>query len=106
MSLEELDRLRAFLEKDDWINSLADFQRVTGVSDSLLKEISPYFKFPDWVNKIKTLSKEKGEDRPGFNSQKGYKSGYRYRFKMCLWNWRSISHRIIKYRESLGGFFQ
>lgn len=60
MSLEELDRLRAFLEKDNWINSLADFQRVTGVSDSLLKEISPYFKFPDWVNKTKTLSKEKG----------------------------------------------
>jgi hypothetical protein len=49
MSPEEFDRLQHFRSKEQWINSVADFKRVTQVSDSLLEVISPYFKFPDWV---------------------------------------------------------
>ena len=49
MSIAEIDRLHRFRNKDNWINSAEDFQKVTGVSDSLLALISPYFKFPDWV---------------------------------------------------------
>ncbi|MBE7639865.1 helix-hairpin-helix domain-containing protein [Salegentibacter sp. BLCTC] len=49
MSITEIDRLHRFRNKDKWINSAEDFQKVTGVSDSLLALISPYFKFPDWV---------------------------------------------------------
>src|SRR6056297_2060645 len=48
LSLEEIDRLHAFREKDLWVNSSEEFRQVTGVSDSLLKKISPYFKFPEW----------------------------------------------------------
>ena len=49
MSVEEIDRLLKFREKKKFVNSAREFQRVTKISDSLLKVISPYFKFPNWV---------------------------------------------------------
>ncbi|WP_369450511.1 hypothetical protein [Algibacter lectus] len=45
MSNQEIDRLLNFRKQDQWINSSKQFQEVTQVSDSLLKRISPYFKF-------------------------------------------------------------
>jgi DNA uptake protein ComE-like DNA-binding protein len=51
MSLEEIDRLLAFRKTGKFVNSKKDFQNVTKISDSLLAKISPYFKFPDWVQK-------------------------------------------------------
>lgn len=61
MSIEEVGRLHLFRESGKWINSKEDFKKVTQVSDSLLAEISPYFKFPDWVTnpKTKTTSTKK-----------------------------------------------
>ena len=53
MSVEEIDRLLAFRARNKFVNSAAEFQAVTKVSDSLLKAISPYFKFPDWVKNNK-----------------------------------------------------
>ena len=53
LSIEETDRLFAFREKGNFINSIDDFQKVTAVSDSLLALISPLFKFPSWLNKKK-----------------------------------------------------
>jgi competence ComEA-like helix-hairpin-helix protein len=49
MTLTEIKRLHDFRASEKWINSTQDFKRVTGVSDSLLATISPYFKFPKWV---------------------------------------------------------
>ncbi|WP_284651395.1 ComEA family DNA-binding protein [Flavobacterium terrisoli] len=49
MSVAEIDRLLAYRKQNKFVNSAAEFQEVTKVSDSLLKAISPYFKFPDWV---------------------------------------------------------
>ena len=49
MSVKEIDRLLAFRKTGKFANSPEEFQRVTGISDSLLMAISPYFKFPDWV---------------------------------------------------------
>jgi DNA uptake protein ComE-like DNA-binding protein len=51
MSVKEIDKLKAFRDSGKYINSVSDFKKVTGVSDSILNKISPYFKFPDWVNK-------------------------------------------------------
>ena len=51
MSIKEIDRLLKFRKKKKFVNSAREFQRVTKISDSLLKAISPYFKFPDWVVK-------------------------------------------------------
>ncbi len=54
MSVAEIDRLLAFRKQNKFVNSAQEFQKVTKVSDSLLKAISPYFKFPDWVNAKKS----------------------------------------------------
>ena len=51
---EEIDRLLKFRGQDKWINSPQQFQEVTQISDSLLAEIAPYFKFPEWVTKSQT----------------------------------------------------
>jgi len=56
MSVEEIDRLHSFRESRKWINSIADFKKVTQVSDSLLDAISPLFKFPNWVTNPKLKS--------------------------------------------------
>ena len=50
MNTNEIDRLHAFRQSNKFINSVKEFQLITKVSDSLLAVISPYFKFPDWVN--------------------------------------------------------
>ncbi|MFA7444499.1 MAG: helix-hairpin-helix domain-containing protein [Flavobacteriaceae bacterium] len=56
MSVEEIDRLLAFRKTEKFVNSAKEFQQVTGVSDSLLNVISPYFKFPEWVTAPKKAS--------------------------------------------------
>jgi DNA uptake protein ComE-like DNA-binding protein len=53
MSVAEIDRLLNFRKTNQYVNSSSEFQKVTQVSDSLLNAISPYFKFPDWVNNRK-----------------------------------------------------
>lgn len=53
MSVKEIDRLHTFRKSGKYVNSAQEFKTVTGVSDSLLATISPYFKFPDWVQNKK-----------------------------------------------------
>ncbi len=57
MTLEQIDRLLTFRKLNKYVNSPQEFKQVTGVSDSLLDAISPYFKFPDWVTNKKTYPK-------------------------------------------------
>ena len=54
MSVTEIDRLHKFRELNKFVNSAKEFQQVTQVSDSLLKILSPNFKFPDWVTNKKS----------------------------------------------------
>ncbi len=49
LSIQEIDRLFLYRKEGGFINSVNQFQEVTGVSDSLLEAISPQFKFPAWV---------------------------------------------------------
>ncbi len=53
MTVEQIDKLLAYRLQNKYVNSAEEFQKVTGVSDSLLDMISPYFKFPDWVKNNK-----------------------------------------------------
>lgn len=55
MSVKEIDRLHQFRETNKFVNSAKEFQAVTKVSDSLLKILSPNFKFPDWVTNKKAF---------------------------------------------------
>lgn len=50
MKVDEIDRLLEFRKQGKFANSPEEFQKVTGISDSLLKTMVPYFKFPNWVN--------------------------------------------------------
>lgn len=56
MTVEEIDRLHEFRKDNQYVNNASEFQQVTKISDSLLSVVSPYFKFPDWVD-------EKGNKR-------------------------------------------
>lgn len=62
MSIQEIDRLHGYRKQQKFVNSAREFQKITKISDSLLKKISPYFKFPDWVSKRnKALTKNDKE---------------------------------------------
>jgi DNA uptake protein ComE-like DNA-binding protein len=66
MSVTEINRLLAFREQGKFANSPEDFQKVTGISDSLLQVMTPSFKFPDWVNNKKVNKDYKKFDNPAF----------------------------------------
>lgn len=111
MSIVELDRLHAFRKDNKYVNSAKEFQAVTGISDSLLAVISPYFKFPDWVkNKSSAQSMVYSNTKPEYFSKKE---------KIVIKDinqvtqedlikingiGEAISMRILKFKESLGGF--
>jgi|SRR6476620_3769860 len=106
MSVEEIDRLFAFRKTNKYVNSAEEFQAVTKVSDSLLRVLSPLFKFPDWVkNPRKQLyyhKKSFAEHKPtpvidinhasADDLIKVYGIG------------PALSERILKQKELLGGF--
>jgi DNA uptake protein ComE-like DNA-binding protein len=110
MSNEEIDRLLQFRKEDKWINSAADFKRVTGVSDSLLKELSPYFKFPDWVtnpkpkNDFKNDKSEKGFSEKPFNQKIDLNKATEEQLQQVSGIGAALSKRIVSDREKLGGF--
>ena len=106
MSVAEIDRLLNFRKTNKYVNSAQDFQKVTKVSDSLLNTMSPYFKFPDWVN-----------------NKKEYKSNYvlfeKKKVKIIILDINlatkedlikvygigpALSDRILKLKDLLGGF--
>jgi len=101
MSLKEIELLHNFRSSKKWINSTKDFQRVTGVSDSLLSAISPYFKFPKWVSQSQKQIKSKLQKQSKLDLnlatseqlQKVYGVGPK------------LSERIIRYREKFKGGF-
>ena len=106
MSVVEIDRLLNFRKTNKYVNSAQDFQNVTKVSDSLLNTMSPYFKFPDWVN-----------------NKNEYKSNYipfeKKKVKIIISDINlatkedlikvygigpALSDRILKLKDLLGGF--
>lgn len=109
MSVAEIDRLLAFRKGNKYVNSPKEFQNVTKISDSLLNVISPYFKFPDWVN-----------NKKGFKDYKKYSNtAFAKKEKIVIIDinqasqedlikiygiGEAISLRILKFKESLGGF--
>lgn len=65
----QADKIKAYRKAGKWINSAADFKAVTGVSDSTLAVLSPYFKFPDWVKNKAVAGKEVAYNAPLKNEQ-------------------------------------
>ena len=108
MSIDEIDRLLAFRNQNKFINSVADFQKITKVSDSFLSEISPYFKFPDWVVKQQKNKVVSDKNKNSFFKKKISTSDINLATAEDLQTISGIgeklSERIIKYRSKLQGF--
>jgi len=107
MSSEEIDRLLHYREQDKWINSTKQFQQVTKVSDSLLAEISPYFKFPEWVTNRKKSGKNyvnKYGKELDFSEKKDLNTATATQLEEIYGVGKTLSKRIVAYRNKIGGF--
>ncbi|MFC7356920.1 ComEA family DNA-binding protein [Jejudonia soesokkakensis] len=110
MTPSEFDRLKAFRDKDQWINSVADFQKVTGVSDSVLAVISPLFKFPDWVTNPKPKTNYIKNSYTDFDKEKSFSEkidlniATEEELQQVSGIGEALSKRIVSYRDKLGGF--
>jgi len=109
MSIQEIDRLLAFRKQNKYVNSVEEFQKVTQVSDSLLRVLAPNFKFPDWVNKKNTAA--------SFTNSKYSVFAKKEKTVIIDINTASLgdlikvygigevtAQRILSYKEILGGF--
>ena len=109
MSVPEIDRLLAFRKQNKYVNSAKEFQAVTKVSDSLLNAISPYFKFPDWVKNKKEFRDYKKYPNTAFTKKEkiviiDINQATQEDLIKIYGIGEAISIRILKFKESLGGF--
>jgi len=105
MTAEEIDRLHQFRAKDQWINSIEDFKKVTQISDSLLSEISPYFKFPEWVTRPKTQTDFKNNfTEKSFVQKQDLNKAAEEQLQKIYGVGEVFSKRIIEYRSKFNGF--
>lgn len=98
MSAVEIDCLHAFRQEDLYVNSAQAFQRVTGVSDSLLNRIAPHFRFPERPMRLSAPQLPDEVHIQDLNKA----SADELRTIRGIGN--KLSLRIVKFRESLGGF--
>jgi len=106
MSPEAYDRLKSFRDDGKWINSATDFKRVTGVSDSLLADLSPWFKFPDWVTDPKPKKKQYAafDSERSFSEKIDLNTASEEQLIKIYGIGEALSKRIVQYREKIGGF--
>lgn len=103
MSVDEIDNLINFRKTGRFVNSAAEFQNVTKVSDSLLTQISPYFKFPEWVSKSKSTKVEiRGKEVK--IDVKDLNTATENNLTEINGIGEKLAKRIIAYRKLLGGF--
>ncbi len=106
LSAATLDKLHRFRAGNNYVNSAKEFQDVTGISDSLLKKIAPYFEFPEWV------AQKKQGNNPTRRNKKAAEIVVKDLNKATAADLREVpgigdklSARIIKFRDRLGGFY-
>ena len=107
MSNEEIDRLLKFRENGNWINSAEQFKNITKVSDSLLKRISPYFKFPDWVTspKARVYTNNYSNVPKSFEAKLDLNMATATQLQRVNGVGEKLSERIVKFRNSFKGGF-
>lgn len=105
MRTNEIDKLLTFRAQGKFINSTKQFQEITGVNDSLLAEISPYFKFPDWITSGKTTGKQYANSTIDKSIvKKDLNAASAEDLKMINGIGEKLAKRIIDYRTKLQGF--
>ena len=104
LSALEMDRLKQFRKQDKFVNSSAEFQQITGISDSLLNGISPFFKFPDWVKRKSERINGIPKTNVTKKAVKDLNEATADELKQINGIGEKLSVRIIKFRDRLGGF--
>lgn len=105
MNTDEIDKLLAFIAQGKFINSTKQFQEVTGVNDSLLAVISPYFKFPDWITSQKTNGKQYSNSKIDKSIiKKDINAASAEELTIVNGIGEKLAKRIIDYRTKLQGF--
>src|SRR5690606_24813716 len=107
MSVEEIDKLLEFRKTGKFVNSAKEFQTVTGVSDSLLSVISPYFKFPEWVTNPKKSSNQNFksfEKKEEIIVTQDLNTASQEELIKVRGIGEKLSKRILEYKAHLGAF--
>ncbi|MFI1745728.1 ComEA family DNA-binding protein [Thalassobellus sediminis] len=108
MSNEEIDRLLDYRKQNKWINSVKQFQEVTKVSDSLLKTITPFFKFPEWVTSVKSRTasiSSFNNKQKTFEQKQDLNIATAQQLQKVNGIGKVLSNRIVKFRNKfVGGF--
>lgn len=105
MKTSEIDRLLAFRKQDKYVNSVKEFQQVTGVSDEWLAEYSPYFKFPEWTqNKTSHKFNSNSTSRDISIPVKDFNKATKEDLMLIKGIGAAFSERILNERNKLGGF--
>ncbi len=98
MTVGQIDRLHKFRSENKFINSVEEFQAVTKVSDSLLKQISKNFQFPSWV--INNAKQDFRENK--YNNDLNIAS-VNVISRVSGVSYKLVS-RVVSFRSSLNGF--
>ncbi|WP_324721499.1 ComEA family DNA-binding protein [Salinimicrobium sp. HB62] len=104
MSVAEIDRLHDHRKRNLWVNSAEEFQEVTGVSDSLLKILSPSFRFPEFRQKTSEENKVSKVTFSAPLSKEDLNTATAADLQRVNGIGEKLSARIVNYRNSLGGF--
>ncbi|MCB0457526.1 MAG: helix-hairpin-helix domain-containing protein [Flavobacteriaceae bacterium] len=104
MTPKEFDRLKAYREEGKWINSVTDFQKVTGVNQKWIDSISPYFKFPEWVTNPTKKANVYTKKEPSYSEKIDLNKATQEQLQEVSGIGEVLGARIIHYREKLGGF--
>ncbi|WP_435625030.1 ComEA family DNA-binding protein [Flagellimonas sp.] len=110
MSTLEIDRLLEFRKTGKYVNSASEFQEVTHVSDSLLSNISPFFKFPEWTQKraktntSSTHYSNKNKQPIVSSAILDLNKASAEQLMQVYGIGEKLSVRIVRFRDRLGGF--
>ncbi|UZO79392.1 helix-hairpin-helix domain-containing protein [Aquimarina sp. ERC-38] len=105
ISAEALDKVYQYRKQEKWINSAEQFQLVTGVSDSLLQKIKPYFKFPEWKTDYAAVkNKNRTVHNLPFHKKGDLNKVTALQLQEEIGIPDFVAEKIITYREEIGGF--
>ncbi len=106
MSTLEIDRLLHYRAEGKFVNSAEEFQQITKIHDSLLRKISPFFKFPDWIKNQKksTAFAAKNDTKKSIIAKQDINKATEEDLIKINGIGAVLSKRIIQYRTKLAGF--
>ncbi|MDC6351847.1 helix-hairpin-helix domain-containing protein [Zeaxanthinibacter sp. PT1] len=104
LSAEQLDRLYAYREKGYYVNSAAEFAKITGIPDTLLENLSPYFSFPHRGTDKSTKPESSIISSPRKVIPRDINTATASDLQEVRGIGPVLSSRVIRFRDALGGF--